>query len=148
MAILKNVSEIHYTLEFVLFLMTSCMSFIFVRNVLTEGMLKLSQCPTSESTWCQLVLLLDHLVKVRSARFLPCKVTFFPLYSEFFFDSNSEGLCLISSDLFYLEILWSKALYVAVIKPLPPKRIPKFLSSWYDGKIISITFVLKYNICM
>lgn len=41
--------------------------------------------------------------------------------------------CLISSDLFYGEILYPRALYMAIIKPLPPKGItPKFVSSCYD----------------
>ena len=76
--------ERYHTPEFVLFLMMSSISFIFVRNVPIGRNLKPFQYPTSERTQCQLVLLFDHLVKVRSVRSLPCKVTFFPLTLRFF----------------------------------------------------------------
>lgn len=43
--------------------------------LLTAEILKASQCTTSEGTW-KWVLLLDHLVKAKLARFLQRTVTF------------------------------------------------------------------------
>lgn len=82
LTILKSaglISEIYYASEFVCFLVMSFMSCILTGMFRMAEMVKPSQCLTSEGT-CQFVLLLDHLVKPRSARFLQCKVNLFFLF--------------------------------------------------------------------